>query len=393
MLSTSSPNDNNQLDNRYSKRKRGLNPESPETQITRTAKKQKPSKMTENAVTELKELMKTMQAGIEGQINTSQTAIEKKISEFTKEINTEVAGLKSSFEDFKSQIQADINTLKGNINEHTQRLTNNEDDINRLRINADLRLIGVPFMQGENLIDMFHKIAATIGYDSALSSNMPFIKRILIRNKITGTMIESHVISIHFTSMQLKQQFYSLYLSKLPLNPQVLGLKKEMKITIGESLTRCNAQIFKYAQQCRKENKIAQLFTTDGLVKVKFVKGTSQRAYIIRSTAQLDALIKQNEQQQTNMQQEAHHTPMEFETASNMDTSNTLGSNTHAQTQNQVSTVYNISQSEAQVLVDRMDDEAVRRQQQILANERAQMHGSAKTNRNTRTSAHHSNVS
>lgn len=129
------------------------------------------------------------------------------------------------------------------------------------------------------------------------------MKRIPIRNKVTGNMIESSIISLHFSSIQHKQHFYSLYLCKMPLKPENIGLSKELKIIIGESLTRSNAQIFKFAQNMKKENKIAQVFTADGLVKIKNVEGPKQHAHIIRHTMQLEILLKEHEQQKNQQNQ------------------------------------------------------------------------------------------
>lgn len=77
-------------------------------------------------------------------------------------------------------------------------------------------------------------------------------------------------------------------------------MQKGSKITVGENLTHVNAIIFKYAQQQKKENKIAQTFTSDGLVKVKFSKGPKQRVYTVRHTTQLDALINDYNRQKIN---------------------------------------------------------------------------------------------
>lgn len=255
--------------------------------------------MSTEEIKQLTDLIRNMKDGIENKIIASQSSIETRIDDLTTTINTEVRELKSSFDELKTSLGGDIDTLKQHMNEHKQRLDNNEDDINRLKLSADLRLNGIPFNQGENLIELFRVIATAIGYDTSISNNMPLMKRMPVRNKITGTMIESSIITLHFSSVQHKQHFYSLYLSKMPLKSDEIGLAKEYKIIIGECLTGVNARIFKYAQDLKKDEKIAQLFTVDGLVKVKFVKGPNQRAHVIRNTMQLDFLVKQHEQQKS----------------------------------------------------------------------------------------------
>lgn len=315
-MSTSPTNASDNLTNkRFSKRKLGLDPEHSELEQTSKAKKLKPYKMSTADQNQLMNFISRMQHDIENKISSSQTSIETKIIELTTTVNTEIHQLKKSFDDLKTSLGSDIDTLKQQVTEHNQRLANNEDDINRLKLSADLRLNGIPFNQGENLVDLFHKIAKAIGYDANSNNNIPLMKRILVRNKITGNMIESSIISFHFSSTQLKHLFYSLYLNKMPLKPETIGLPNDLKIIIGESLTRNNAQIFKYAQNLKKENKIAQAFTADGLVKVKFVKGPNQRTHIIRNTIQLDILLKEHERKLQQAKQTDH--AMDIEQAPN----------------------------------------------------------------------------
>lgn len=297
-------NDNNQSKNRYLLRKRGLEHEPNDTPKTKAAKTLKSHTMPSKELSELKDFFNIMKTDIEKKIIDSQTSIESKLNDFTSKVKEEVNGLKNSVDELKSKLGTEIDTLSKHITEHTQRLDNNEDDVNRVKLSADLKIIGIPFEKNEVLTDVFHKIAAGIGFDSSIGSNVPFMKRIPIRDKKTGVMFESHTISVHFMSAQQKQAFYSSYLSKMPLNSEALGMKKDIKIIIGESLTSVNSAIFKYAQLKKKENKLAQTYTADGLVKIKFTKGPKQRAHIIRSTMQLDVLIAEHELTQKQQQQQ-----------------------------------------------------------------------------------------
>lgn len=296
-------NENSLNEKRYSRRKRGLDPEEIELIESPKQKKQKPYKMSNTELIEILNSIKEMKSELEAKIDTSQSAIETKINEITSTVNNEMQSLKGSFDDLKTKLSSDVESLKEQVAEHTQRLNNNEDDINRLKLSADLRLNGIPFSKDENLAQLFNTIAAEIGYDTTTNSNVPLLKRIPIRNKITGSMVESPIISLHFASPHHKQQFYSTYLSKMPLKAESIGLQKDLKIVIGESLTRTNAEIFKFAQKLKKENKIAQTFTADGLVKIKFVKGPKQRTHTVRNTTQLEILVKEYEQQ---LEQEKH---------------------------------------------------------------------------------------
>lgn len=324
----------NQTNNRCSRRKRGLEPESIDTLHNSSAsKKQKTYKMSKNELDELKIFFTDIKTDIENKIQDSQSSIETKLNSFTSQINTDVHELKVAIDDLKSKCTTEIDSLKNHMANHKQRLDDSDDDINRLKLSADLRVNGFAFNKEENLSNLFLKMAALIDYDCSNVANIPFIRRIPIRDKTTSIMIESNTITFHFMSSQQKQHFYSLYRNKMPLKPEAFGLSKDVKIIVGENLTRLNASIFKYAQQKKKENKIAQTFTTDGLVKVKFVKGPNQRAYTIRHSAQLDVLIndytKHSQQQQLQHQrqgslQHQHTHTMDFEQVNETGTPNTL---------------------------------------------------------------------
>lgn len=58
----------------------------------------------------------------------------------------------------------------------------------------------------------------------------------------------------------------------MPLDPVKFGLESKNRVIIGENLTKKNAQIFKLALDMKKNNKIAQTYTENGIVKIKITK-------------------------------------------------------------------------------------------------------------------------
>lgn len=118
--------------------------------------------------------------------------------------------------ELKTTLNGDINSICEHINSHGHRFNNVEDDFNRLRHSADLRLTGLPYNENENLLEVFEKIAATLNYDTTASVNIPLIERIPIRIKLINIMIPSHTIIFHFSTQAHKQIFYTRYLEKLP---------------------------------------------------------------------------------------------------------------------------------------------------------------------------------
>lgn len=125
---------------------------------------------------------------------------------------------------------------------------------------------------------------------------MPVIERIPIFDKTTKKNAPSQTIVVHFAILRQKQQFYSLYLSKMPLEPTKFGLENMSRIVIGENLTVTNAKIFKQALTMKKNKKIAQAYTENGIVKIKIVKGKNETAHIVRSITSLETITMQNQQ-------------------------------------------------------------------------------------------------
>lgn len=110
----------------------------------------------------------------------------------------------------------DIDSIKEKLNTHNQRINNNEDDINRLKNMADLRVTGIPYIQNENLMETFEKIAAVLNYDTSASINKPMIERVPIKDKITKAMIPSNTIILHFATQAHKQMFYTRCIQQIP---------------------------------------------------------------------------------------------------------------------------------------------------------------------------------
>lgn len=259
-------------------------------------KRKKVHKMTSADVSELKKLLASVQNGIESKIITSQNTIENKLNDLSNKVDFEVQTLKTSVEEFQNNIGSNINSIYAKLNSHEQRLDNTEDDIQRLRYACDLRLTGIPHIHNENLLNIYNTLASIIGFDNSNTAITPILERLPIRNRATGLMIASPTILIHFSTIQLKNWFYSLYLNKMPLKGEAFGLQIGKNVILGVNLTPKNASIFKTAKQLKSSNKLAQVYTQDGLIKIRFVRGPNQKTHTVRSIIELNYLVEQQNQ-------------------------------------------------------------------------------------------------
>lgn len=245
---------------------------------------------------DIKKLIATSMSTISGQIKSSQASLESKFSDLASNLNTEVNALKATVDELRSQVSDDMVNVNGQLSNHEQRILNTEDDIQRLQRSLDLRVVGFPTKENENLLELFESIAHEIGFASHSASTTPSIERMLVRSRTTGQMISSGTIMIHFAMLKHKQMFYSHYLNKMPLNPVKFGLPTMNRIVIGENLTTKNAKIFKHAQIMKKDKKIAQVFTEDGIVKIRLKKGKQEPTHVVRDVTDIELLIMRNEQ-------------------------------------------------------------------------------------------------
>lgn len=278
--------------------KRILSPESQAINETQANKKNKTIKMTSNEMNELKEMLGTLTKTLTEKIDQSQKSLEQKFTNLdskfvnlAEKVNTEVKEIKTTVSEFHNIISSKIETMNSTLKQHTYRLDNNDDDMQRIQLSQDVRLVGFAVEDNEDLVGIFRNLANHIGYSAGDNIGLPLIERITRKNRATGQIMPTPTLLIHFNSLRQKQIFYSLYLNKMPLNPTDLGLSSDNRIFIGENLTWRNAQLFKSAQIHRKNGKIAQTFTENGIVKIRFVKGKNEQTYTIRNQTELEEIV------------------------------------------------------------------------------------------------------
>lgn len=283
--------------------KRNLSPEpisdSPNSSVS--AKKSKKAKMSTQEFEALKSLITASSNAIETKIDDSQKVLEHKFTDFASKVNEDMSSIKSSVNNFQSKINVDMDEIKLQLSNHAQRMDVTEDDVQRIHLSNDLRLTGFAAIENENLLELFNKISVAIDFVTDTGSNLPILERLPIKNKTTGEIMQSRTVLIHFAQRRNKQIFYSCYLNKMPLDPTKFGLPEGKRIVIGENLTKRNAQIFQRAQMLKKESKIAQTFTEDGIVIIRLKRGKREPSYKIRTITQLETIVAQHETSPNNI--------------------------------------------------------------------------------------------
>lgn len=344
--------------------KRTLSPETTPISSTRQ-KKSKTNKMPSDEFSELKNMFTSLSSSISMKFDESKAAMESgftnfnsKFTELATQINADVQAIKSTVTEFQNKIVSDIENMNATLKNHADRIDNNEDDIQRVQLSQDVRLVGFAVKENEDLAAIFNKIADNIGFAIGSNGILPSIERMPTKNHATGQIIPSPVIVIHFNSLRQKQIFYSLYLNKMPLNPENFGLTSDNRIVIGEHLTRKNAQLFRNAQLLRKDGKIAQTFTENGIIKIRFTKGKNQSTYTIRNQIELDTIVAQNELAKSHTQSSngTANAPMDVPTISTHSINSTNPTPMNGNVQH-------VNQDNAQIALNWMQQQQMQQQQ------------------------------
>lgn len=290
---------NNNRSSEKVREKRKLTPDKNTTQQAgNTVKRNKKSDMSKKEMEEIQKFIADSLKGVSSQIAEVQSALDNKITEMASEVSgnvkEEINTLKDSMDSFASNVTSQISLIETKLTTHDERLDNNEDDIERITLLNQLRIVGLPFSENENLIDFFIKLSNAIGYSMESPSSIPSLRRIPSRKN--GIATGTNTILVYFIAQHYKDSFYSAYLRKLPLKPEMFGLPDQVRIIIGENLTKKNAALFNFCNALKKEGKLAQLYSSNGLIYAKFKRGKQEKAHIVRSKRDIEILCEQNAQ-------------------------------------------------------------------------------------------------
>lgn len=271
-----------------SKRKRTNN--SPETNQT-SSKRSKTQKLTKKEMEE----MKTMMTKLSAQVTQAHESLHSQIGELKSNLKGDVANINQNLNDIKDKVDIELQSFESDLKTQTNRIDCIEDDVKRITMLNQLRVLGFPPCDSAALTSAFNHIASKIGYTTTNPIDVPSIKQIPLKKKDDETTARGGPILLQFNAPHIKSKFYSLYLRNMPLKSEDFGLDPNTKVIIGENLTKCNADIFSFAKQLKKNNVIAQTYTNNGLVYIKRFKGREHEAVLIRSRLQLEKLAALND--------------------------------------------------------------------------------------------------
>jgi hypothetical protein len=210
-------------------------------------------------------------------LNDAMEEVSQKLSDNEERINNaidvKIAGLK---EELKKDLTSRINQNAEDIIANTLRLDQTDSKINavdnKLEMLArqnDLIIKGIPALNNEKTLIIYHKIAAAIGFSSETE---PFVQIHRMGKKKPGTKMDPPLL-VKFMNSYDKMKFFDKYFGHKNLKLVDVGMAADQRIYINENLTPLNQKIYAEAMRIKKENKIASVSTFHGVVNVKKKQG------------------------------------------------------------------------------------------------------------------------
>jgi hypothetical protein len=201
------------------------------------------------------------------------------VTDIDKKISTKIDVLSSSVDSIKRQIDVEltqrITTNESNLVAHSSRLDTVEAAISELRNEAeaatkvnDLLIKGVPMLRNDNPINLYCRIATTVGY---APEEIPHAEVFRLGKK-TGTGADPPIL-VKFISTRDRNTFYRKYFQHRSLNLSEIGFASNTRVYITENLTGHNLEIYKAALTLRNEKKLFSVSTSHGTVMIRFKDG------------------------------------------------------------------------------------------------------------------------
>lgn len=231
------------------------------------------------------------------QTTSIQQSIENEIKRMGDDIKAEfqvkITALNEKIEANHSNVQTQINAMKMDIENIKGQPNGGDDDLQRISKLNELKITGIAHANNENLNAIFGEIAKLVNFNLNGPNNAPAVNRIHKWDHERKTKIPTPIVIVKFVANHIRDDFYRCYMDKIAAKqiilPENIKLPAGKQIIIGENLTVNNSKIFIEASKLKRDKKLCQVFTQEGIVHVRAIK--SEKATAIRSKIQLEQFI------------------------------------------------------------------------------------------------------
>ena len=240
------------------------------------------SKHDDEEINSLSELWTKMQS----MLSSTSERIEAKIDSGNAALEMRISKVESHLSAVRDEFSGRVIKLEEEVAATRYEMDYIAEAVHRADKNRELIISGVPYLNHENLADIFCKIASCIGYSE---TNIPLVHlQRLSRSPIAPRL--TPLILCEFALRNQRNEFYRKYLSERSLSLRHIGFESENRVYVNENLTANARRIRSEAIKLKKAGRLETVTTRDGIVYVK-PKG-SEKATAIHSLPQVTSFCK-----------------------------------------------------------------------------------------------------
>jgi hypothetical protein len=201
-----------------------------------------------------------------------QRMIKQLDQKFTSKIDNLSDSMQAIRREIKEEVIVRVAKNETDIAAHDQRLNVVEEAIDELRNEseaasraADLIVKGIPMLPNESGVNIYLKIASTIGYSR---EDIPTVDIFRLGRKGDAAHPDPPLL-LRFTNIHDKNLFHREYFRHRTLNLSDIGLHTNQRIYITENLTKKRQELFTAAMKLRREKQLYSVSTSRGVVMIR----------------------------------------------------------------------------------------------------------------------------
>lgn len=181
-------------------------------------------------------------------------------TDLSEQINSMHLRLDEKFTNAITEVKNDLAFIATRQNVFEDKL----EKIDRQIHLTDLLVHGIPKADNEDLYNVLSKICNTIGF-AEMEHTMLSVFRANMKS-------EKSPIILKFISYPARNNFYDMFINTIKDGPfllKMIGINSDEKISVQESLSSKNSEIFRKSMELKKNDLLYSVYTRNGFVRIK----------------------------------------------------------------------------------------------------------------------------
>lgn len=198
-------------------------------------------------------------------IDCMRTEVNTKLDELKQNLQNQIDDVKGDIEQLRASCANESKSFRVELEDTRTRVDSVAESISRLENRSDLIAVGIPYFEDEDMQLYVSAISRAIGFEERNVNHIQ-CKRLRPKRLSNGSRC---LTLLQFSTVCLRDEFYSKYLIKRDLNLQHIGIDSTHRIYINENLTARARAIKRAALKMRQEKKLVTVSSKHGVIYVK----------------------------------------------------------------------------------------------------------------------------